>query len=481
MAVDVSTPLSPGWWMYRLSKQLTDRRRMARLEWLDRYYKGNADLPCGAPAAREAFNMFQRKARSNLAQVIVAAVVNRERLVGFQTAADDGETGDKKAIDLWKRAELAVVSREIHRLTHRFGESYALIGDIDAETGAPVVTAEDPRRIVGEADPLNPRRTRAALKMVYDDVESVSKACLYISGKVWVATLPGARRDLSCPRFNPATWTIDDELSFDTPGGRMPAVRFEVNDGAAEFEYHRDVIDRINDQILQRMTIATMQAFRQRAVRGLPEKYGPEHEKAGQVIDYSGVFTADPAALWQLPLTAEMWESGTVDLTPILAATKDDVGHLSAGTFTPMYMLLPEGANQSAEGSTTAKEGLINKAEDAIVCLTPSWSRVMSTCFAVMGDGDRADLARISPIWASPERLSLAERADAASKATDVPWRTRQTKIWQFTPEEVDRADTERTDDMLLQEKFVRAASAAGARRPAGGPTPPDAGGSSEA
>jgi hypothetical protein len=479
VSIDITTPLSPGWWMNRLNRKLLDQKRLERLGWLDRYYCGNADLPCGVESAREAFDLFQRKARSNFAELIVAALVDREHLVGFRTAADDDETGDKEATNLWKRSELNVVSAEVHLLAARFGEAYTLTGPVDDETDSPLVTAEDPRNIVGEPDPVNPRRLRAAFKTIYDDIEQVSKAYLYLKDHVWVATQKGKSGQDFPLAFDERNWTLSEELSGPTPGGRMPAVRFDPNDGFAEFETHRDVIDRINDQILQRMVIATMQAFRQRAIKGLPLTYPAGHAKAGQTIDYSDVFTADPAALWQLPETADMWESGQVDLTPILSAVKDDVGHLAALTRTPMYMLMPEGANQSAEGAQTAREGLVFKAENRIDRLTPSWARVVSGCFAVLGDDKRADLAALSPIWRSAERLSLAERADAASKATDIPWRTKMIRIWGFTPAEVDRMEVERTDDIMLESQFATAAAAAQPApntqpTPGGQPSPQD-------
>jgi hypothetical protein len=55
-------------------------------------------------------------------------------------------------------------------------------------------------------------------------------------------------------------------------------------------------------------------------------------------------------------------------------------------------------------------------------------------------------------LWAPPERFSLAERADAASKAIagGVPWRTVMTDIWQFSPQAVDRMEAERVTDSFL-------------------------------
>lgn len=458
--IDADVRLSPGWWMYRLSRKQADPVRLARLDWLDRYYRGDLDLPTGAQNAREAFQHFLRKTRSNFGELIVGAVKHRQALTGFQTLLENGEVGDKVANDLWRAASGDVFAADVHLFTGKFGEAWALVGAIDEETGVPTLTAEDPRQMVGECDPTNPLRTVASFKTFYDDVYEVSKAYLYLPGHLYVAKSPGGRRGRSAARFNPKTWVIDEEASGQIPDGLMPAVRYEVNDGFGEFENHKDVLDRITDGVLQRMTIALMQAFKQRAVKGLPDKYtsGP---RIGQTIDYSDVFTADPASIWQLPAAAEMWESGAVDLTGVLAAGKADVGHLSAVTSTPMYMLMPEGANQSAEGAKTSRESLVTKVEDRILRLTPSHARTMSNMLKRAGEKDRAKLSGIRPLWRSPERLSLTERADAASKANDIPWRSKMIHIWGFDPDTVDRMESERADDALLERLFAGAAAAA--------------------
>jgi hypothetical protein len=56
----------------------------------------------------------------------------------------------------------------------------------------------------------------------------------------------------------------------------------------------------------------------------------------------------------------------------------------------------------------------------------------------------------------------MAERADAASKAADIPWRTKMTDIWGFSPQEVDRMESERATDALLLPAQVAPTPAAG-------------------
>jgi hypothetical protein len=138
-----------------------------------------------------------------------------------------------------------------------------------------------------------------------------------------------------------------------------PVVVFENEDGLAEFEPHIPLLDRINQQILQRMTIATIQAFKQRAMKGLP-KTDP---KTGELINYDDVFTADPGAIWNIPASVEIWESGQVDLGPILLAIRDDVKDLAATSGTPLYSITPDAANGSAEGASLQRETLTFKVE----------------------------------------------------------------------------------------------------------------------
>ncbi|TDC02101.1 phage portal protein [Micromonospora fluostatini] len=480
MPIDVEQQGSPGWWMKRLFMQLNDRNRRQRLWKLHNYYAGSPPMPEGAEAARESFEAFQRHSRSNFAELVVSATSERMTPVGFRTAADGDVTGDEEASAVWERAGLAVVASDTHNKMLSLHESFVIVGEMDEETGAPLITAEDPRTMVGEPDPGNPSRLQAALKVLHDDAAEQDRIHLYLPGEVVVASrsqkhpmlsahTPDALPMLSSGlgiHFDPRGWDIDERRSGRLVHNRMPVVRFRNRDGVGEYEPHIDLLNRINHQILQRMVIATMQAFRQRAVHGLPLE--DEH---GNEIDYSDVFVMDPAALWQLPETAKMWESGTVDLTGILLAVKDDVQHLAAVTRTPMHMLMPAGENQSAEGASLSREGLVFKVRDRIDRTSHAWARVMSLAFLQMGQAERADLSKLRTLWSSPERLSLTERADAASKAAnDIPRRSRLIHIWGFSPVDADLMMTEWADDQLLAAQL--AAATAGL---AGDPTVPPA------
>jgi hypothetical protein len=473
VAIDVKEAQSAGWWMLRLAKQLHDEGRQKRLKLLDDWARGEPPLPDGATAARSAFQAFQRHACSNFALVIGEALCDRMRHRAIRTAVDSDDTGDADAWQLWRAMRGQVVAAEVHRMMFRFGEAYAIVGEpVD---GVPVLTAEDPRYVIAEVDPLRPWLPRAFLKMVRDDMAGRDLAYLFRPGRLDVAfrDAPGRKVGAGPGLFSASGWTLDEELSGDLPahpgGGKlMPVVAFRNLDGVGEFEPHLPLLARINHMILQRMMIATLQAFRQRALEGAPIK-----DDDGQPINWSDILSADPAAVWAIPEGVKIWESGQVNLEPILNAVKADVIHLAAVSRTPMSMLDPGGENQSAEGAALAREGLVFKAEDRIGRVDPAWAAVAAAAFAWQGDKERAQAAKLTFDWAPPQRMSLTERASAAAQAATagVPWRTRMTDVMGFDPAHVDRMEAERLDDLLLMQQVAAAKAAQAApQAPAGQP-----------
>lgn len=458
MAIDVKTqpPLdSPasevgaGWLLDRMSRQLWDEKRRTRLETLDRWYQGEPDLPGVPAAAKRAVREFHEHASSNYALLIAEAVRERQRVRGIRTAAEDDATGDGEAFQLWMDMRMPLVSADVHRLKARFGQSFALVSPPEPdEPGVPVATAEDPRWCVAEVDPKRPWKPRAGVKWLHDTVRAETRAYLYRPGRVDVAYV--AARSTDAARFNAQSWRWDEQASgplTDVNGGLvpdlMPMVPFEALDGKGEFEQHQRLLRRINYMVLQRLTIAALQAFKQRGVKGVPLK-----DDKGVPIDYNDIFSADPGALWLLPAAAEIWESGQVDLSGILESVKDDVRTLSAVSRTPLPMMDPTSGNQSAEGAAASREGLVFKVEDRNSRDGLSWSEYMRASYRWLG----RDVSRVSMIWAPPQRASLAERGSALAQASaaGVPFRTLMIEFGEFDPADVDRMEAEREDDLVF-------------------------------
>jgi hypothetical protein len=448
--IDATQPDTPGWWLKRLTDKLAARN--ADTAMLDSYLQGTNGIPItSTKAARQAYVRLMHMARLNMAELVVEAPRERMAPVGFRTGADADSAGDEAAWQIWQRNSLDADSSIVHRSMLGLRYGYVIVGPFDPDIGAPLITPEDPRQVITESDPRRRRRTLAGLKLWRDDVAGVDHAYLYLPGK-----LAKAKRDI--PANTAVTggdiggWGWETEQAQDTNVSRVPVVPF-VNRpdafgcGTGEFEPHLGVLDRINFTILSRLEIATLQAFRQRAVKGVPT-----HDPAGNEINYDDIFDNDPGAMWLLPATAEMWESDTVDLNPIRESIRDDIRDLAAVSRTPLFYLSPDAANGSAEGAALAREGLVFKTADRIAQTSDSWEEAMSLAFEFAGDTDRAARGDMEVIWAPPERFSLSERYDAASKAqaAGVPWRTVMTDVLQFSPQQVDRMEVERSADAML-------------------------------
>lgn len=441
MALDIATPQSVGWWLNRLNTKLEDARPGYQM--LDDYYTGQAAVPSVATkAVRDAYRRLMKMSRTNFAELVVEALRERVSPNGFRTGADGDTTDDKTAWGMWQANSLDADFALITSACFSMGCSYGMVGDIDDELGVPVMTPEDPRQVITEADPIRRRKSVAGLKVWTEDGNDI--AYLYLPGVVYRFMRAHA------PGGSVEGYELDDVMHLAAP--IVPIVRFacrpDMFDHArGEFEPHIGILDRINYTVLSRLEIATLQAFKQRAIKGIPTK-----DETGNEINYDDMFSSDPGALWLLPATAEMWESGAVDLGPIRQAIRDDVQDLAAVTRTPLFYLSPDAANGSAEGASLAREGLVFKAYDRLAQLGESVEQWMSYAFMLAGDDVRSKRADMEVLWSPPERFTLAERYDAATKAqaAGVPWRTVMQSVLQFSPQDVERMEAERATDTLL-------------------------------
>jgi hypothetical protein len=478
VGIDTTVPNSPGWWLDRLYRQL--RVQQARCDRLQRRYEGNAPLPFVSDIQRRAVKWFVEKSRTNFERVIVYAVLSRLRIRGVRTAVDNDEGGDADAFTTWLDARGKLFTLDAHKMALAMSLSYLIVGKDD--DGNLLVTAEDPRLVTAITDPANPYKVLAALKLFHDDVNDEDVAYLYLPGELLVAKKPRRRMPGSADvKFNPAAfrwdfdilndlgdavyegasgpipWLQDRDEDGNVTGGVVPVVPFVNEDGLAEFEAFIPQIDRINQQILQRMTIATVQAFKQRAFKGLPVT-DPD---TGQKIDYDTIFTADPGAVWNVPASVDIWESGQLDFSGILQAIRDDVKDLYGTSGTPAYLASPDAANASAEAASLQREQTTFKVETRQDRFEPSHQLTMKLMFRTLGDVERAN-GSVGIIWAPAERWSMTERASAIAQTKGVIPRYQQlTEIWGMDPAQADRAMSELTDDMVLDQQYAAGLTAA--------------------
>lgn len=430
--------MSPDQWQDRLARAMDDRA--PRFKTLRRYMDGDAPLPEGAEGQREAYKQFQHKSRTNFGELIVDAVAERMIPSGFTLGGEAEDDDQLRAI--WKRNRMQIGIADVVRNMLGLSAGYTIVGQRADKKAR--ITCERPEQVITEQDAQFPDDVRAALKVYRDHVGAYDVAYLHLPGEVFTYYRP--LRDL----LGHPTEMQRIEGGWSSAGSEstgltfVPVFPFLNRGGLGEFESHTDVLDRINWNILQRLVITAMQAYRQRAVQGdLP----PE-DADGNEIDYGEMFKPGPGSLWQLPEGVTLWESGQTSVGEILNANKDDITHLAAVTRTPLPTLVPDGQNQSAEGAAFAKEGLIFKSTDRVERAKSALSRTMGAALAIENGLD-TPVDDVESLWFPVERQSLTERADAAMKALDLPWRSRMLKIWQFSADEVDQMESERAADML--------------------------------
>lgn len=459
MLTETTIPGTDDWCVMQLAAEFG--QGLPRLNKLRSYKDGTVMLPVHATSMsmREAYLRFVKRARLNLADQTVAARTHRQRVLGFRTAAPGDLTGDKLAMANWKRSKMKVGSRDLFEDFATYGDAY-LIGtgpQVPSPTARPLMLPSSPWTTLSRQSSVEPSLTDFGIVVGFDEIEQAETLTLFRPGYIRTAarqstksTVPDDGRKWAPGRD--WSWQSDPIRLGYTEDNAM--VRISTAGSRGVFENHTDDLDRINAGILERLTIVAMQAFRQRAISGkLPKVYPPEHERAGETIDYDAIFSAGPAALWMLPGDAKVWESSITDTTPLISGSKFDVTMYAAATSTPLYTLLPDSANVAAGAADLAREGIIFAVEEMNDRAELGIALAQSLNFQALGDTVRSDPDEIEVIWASVARLGIAEQALAASQAKGggMPQRMIDEKIWQMSPAQIEQARQDRTDEQFEQ------------------------------
>jgi hypothetical protein len=457
MLTNTSTPGTDDWWVMELAAEFGgDLPRMHKLK---SYVDGTNALPDEADQSmREAYRQFIHTSRLNMADLVVSSKVSRIKPQGFRTAAAGDTDGDSAAWATWKRSGMKVGGRDFFKDGGTYGAAFLTCTGPQTPNPAaqPLIVPSNGWTTVTRQFALRPWMSEAALQVGFDPINQVELLTLFRPGYMRMAMRDAKKSSVPS---NGRKWTPGRSwawVSEPIPLGYtddVPVFKLSGPDGMGMFEKHIDSLDRITTDIRDRLTITAMQAFRQRGIEtdknGLPDVYPDDHPQAGQKIDYNDLFKAGPAALWMLPVGAKVWESAVTDITPMLAATKDDTKYFAAVSSTPLYILSPDSENVSAQGSKAAGESFATSVEEWTERADMPLALALSTGFLAQGDRVRAAVGDIETIWAPVDRASLQEKASAASqaKAGGMPQRMIDEKIWGFSPSEIAQARQDRTDE----------------------------------
>lgn len=492
MALDnVDTPYTPEWWMVQLSRRMLNPDRLRRLATLQAYLCGRPPLLHATESQRKGFYAFTRVARSNFARTVVRQPAQRMAIRAIRTAAANDDNGDDLAWSYFTGAGLDIAMTDIHSDMLGLGEAAARVAVLDGDR--PMAYRCDPWHTVVAKDPTNPNDTLAAMELKWDDIARKTYAYLWLPGQQWVAacdkklppnamsvpgTLPpdGQRWRIGekyIPRLNFSAGSFTmlperDDSDVEGPYSEtynedvVPVVNWTNRDGVGEFEEHLDLLDRINHTVMTRVVTAAVQAWKQRALEQAEttekDRLPANDPDTGEKIDWDEIFLPGPDALWKLPPGVKVWESGVVDLTPLLESGRDDIKILSSVTDTPLSAFLPDSQNQAAAGADATREGRVFKVEDRDRIAARSWRELVSLMFRFAPDtdrydaqkNDRADVGKIVIDWMPAERYSLQEMSQADSQNTTLSTQMAGQKIWQLSPDENRINAAQRATEALL-------------------------------
>jgi hypothetical protein len=452
---DTGTPGSPGWWLLRLGERLA--AQAGDLETLQQYSVGDHPLPVGHRKARDAYRRFQRVARTNFVGLVADAPLERLEVQAFAGGAQADLVHDAGAWRIWQANSLDADAEIVHRYAAVMRRGYVIVGPPDATDpemppDVPIITPEDPRLVIHESDPARRRRVRAALKAFADPIEGIGRAIVYLPDAIYYYST--AQPVDTTVAWTAQAWAVDEQRVPDgvapNPLGIVPVVPFinrpDIDPyGVGEFETVTDVQDRINQTILDRLVIASMQAFRQRWVAGL----------SGEDQNGNPIFDADPGAdlLWVVDNPAvKFGDFATTDIAPLLKAVEADVQHLAAITHTPASYLMATMVNVSGDALEAAEAGFVSKIGRAQRQLGESWEQVLRLAgrYGTVAVNPDAEVR-----WVPARQAGISQLADAAVKheMAGVPWRQRMLDLG-YSPQQIDRMDAERMQDALLAEKL---------------------------
>jgi hypothetical protein len=415
-----------------------------------RYYSGDHTLPSAPKGAREAYMRLLASCRTNWCRLVVDAVAERLRVVGFRFGGS--EQGDQDAWLMWQANRLDADHERAHNDALVCGNTFVLVWpDAESPVGA-AITVEHPLEVTVAHEPGNRRARLAAVKSWVDPLGQERHVWLVTPEGVWQwrRAIVAASGDELASSTNPAAWELVDEST--NPLGVVPMVELtpwprtigppwsEIDGGVV------DIQDRINSTILNRMMASEYAAFRQKWATGLVLPNAVDPTTGEPLVDAAGrpmptqPFDVAVDRLWVAEDPGvKFGEFSESDLTGYIRSVEADVQHLAAITHTPPHYLLGSIVNASGDALKASEAGLVSKVRNRAGHLGEGWEEVLRLAFAAVGNAKAVDV-QAEVIWHDFETRSESEHVDALVKLSTIG--VPREVLWQkagASPQEVER------------------------------------------
>ena len=468
-----------AYWLSVLANKLT--ARIPTLCKLRTFYDGREQVPTNAiPSGtdQKSFAIYKRfleLGTVNYARIITDNVSSRQKPVGFRQVSDH-VMRSVEADTTWRRNRMDLKSRQVFHDVALYGSGYLYVNAIGTDARIGVLTPWN--AYVSEDDD-------AAIHYSYDDMNKVERIVLFRcerdeNGMVSKVYCRSASRESDartvvdesdseriygyCNSSEPYPIRFEqnfrwddgiDDLPYATECGYLPLIRLGSGSGMGQFEPHIPALSALDQQKFDRFCIQTMQAFRQRGIKGMKRTVYMESDpqvkagmaQAGDPIDFGELYAMGPAALWMLPDGADVWESQVTDITQWCTASAHDVKQLAAATGTPLDILSPDVAG-SAEGASLKRESLLSKVEDLNARANDAFVRVLRMAMVAAGNTQAAD-DEFETVWAPIAMDSDLNMAQAVNYVKDVlPVKLIMRRFLHMTETEISEAMQDMADSM---------------------------------
>lgn len=444
---DASTPLSPDWWLLRLGRRLRERARV--LEQRLRYYTGDHPLPQAAhqdPNTAAAFRAFQEKARTNLCRLPVVATVNRQQVIGV---TDGDGRADSVAWRWWQDNRLDSRQKQLYRLVSSTGYGYAMAGPHRADPRRPLITVEHPSQVITESDPETGQE-RAGLKAWWDDIEGRGRATVYLPDRRFRYHTDTSARARTLA-WGESSWTLVEDLP--NPLGRVPIEPFERTpdlgvDPEPVFWQMRDIQDRINLSILNRMTAERYTAQQQVWATGSKPTKTVDPLTGLEVPQNPYSRGADGVWINENP-EGKFGYIPPADVTGVLKTHEFDIRTAFLLTSTPAYYMPGDLVNVSTETIVALDTNHVAMVEELNTEIGEGLEALLA--MAALVAGDERDFGGHEVRWKDPRQLNPAVVADMATKKKSIGYPlTMVAEDMGESPQRVDRLRIEAAGEQLM-------------------------------
>ena len=433
-------------------------------------------VPSGLGGRRkQQYEMLLDMSRLNLARPMVSAVESRQRPNGFRKVNDE-TMRSTDANDTFMRNHLQLKTMQGNHDVALYGSSYLLVADngfgesihyVDPWRAITSVNGEC--GIVYTYDELCEVETVSFYRMTFNLDGSVARVYKRDAERRHARTVVFPDDDLETLKniaiAGRTTHGWDHEDGFAWVGDpvdypyavdchTLPLLQRHTPDGMSILEPHWATMDRINQKIFDQLVIGMLQAFKQRAITGIQRSYYQEDDieviqgvkKAGDPVDWEQNFPMTPASLWALPEGVDIWESGTVDITPLDTAVGNDIKRLATTTGIPLDVLSPD-VQGSAEGASLKRESLTFFVEQLNMLTNDVMCRAITMALVIDGKA-QVDVDQFEMMWLPADPQPITELAQAASQLVNVlPKKTIMKQILNMTETQTQEALRDATDE----------------------------------